>query len=62
MSKEETTTGIGRRPYTKPKLEEVKLVMEEAVLASCKAFTVIGPQDSGGTCGAGWGHCKNAGS
>jgi hypothetical protein len=52
-----------RRPYVKPKLEEVKLVADEAVLASCKSQNVSGPgEPSQGACGPPWGHCKSSGS
>ena len=30
-----------KRPYTKPKVEQVELIAEEAVLAGCKAATNI---------------------
>ena len=33
---EKIKTGTARRPYRRPQLEEVQLVVEEAVLQSCK--------------------------
>jgi hypothetical protein len=39
-----------RRPYTRPVIEEVKLVPEEAVLGSCKAPSLGG--------GPGTSNCK----
>jgi hypothetical protein len=50
-----------RQPYIKPKLEEVKLAVEEAVLQTCKTQTVVGPNPSG-ACGPPWGPCKHNGS
>lgn len=38
-----------RKPYTKPMVEGVYLLPDEAVLADCKAAGSSGP--SGGTCG-----------
>ena len=32
-----------KKPYSKPVLEQVKLVMEEAVLKGCKGHTGVGP-------------------
>jgi len=32
-----------RRPYQKPRVEQVELRPEEAVLGECKNFEVIGP-------------------
>ena len=37
-----------RRAYTKPCIEKVQLVLEEAVLAGCKA-EIISPGGPGGT-------------
>jgi len=36
-------SGDLRKPYVKPKIERVRLVPEEAVLAACKGFGGEGP-------------------
>jgi|GEM_PF-1869998 len=36
-----------RRPYSKPQLEQVRLVAEEAVLLNCKLAQGPGPFDPG---------------
>ena len=35
--------GAGRRPYEAPELRRVRLVPDEAVLASCKNTSTAGP-------------------
>ena len=38
--------GPGRKPYEKPKLSQVALRPEEAVLGNCKTMSVAGPAES----------------
>jgi hypothetical protein len=59
-AKKEKEPGADRRPYAKPKLEEVKLVAEEAVLKGCKSQVISGPGKP--SCGAPFAQCKGAGS
>ena len=52
-----------RRPYSKPQLEQVQLVVEEAVLQGCKTSASLGPHGHGTYCqnhGGQW--CHEAGS
>ena len=39
---EKTKAGTARRPYEPPQLEQVELVVEEAVLQSCKTNQIPG--------------------
>jgi len=39
-----------KRPYQKPQVEEVKLVVEEAVLQACKTAATTGPHGIGTFC------------
>jgi hypothetical protein len=45
-----TETKTIKRPYRKPRLEQVRLVVEEAVLMSCKSATSTGPHGGGTFC------------
>ncbi len=45
-----------RKPYHKPEIVEVELVLEQAVLAACRNPTLSGPELSGGCSTAG--QCK----
>ncbi len=57
--KKTTETEKSRRPYKRPKIEQVRLIAEEAVLGNCKTtggFT--GPKT---TC-TGQGTCSSVGS
>lgn len=38
--------GSGRKPYEKPKLSQVALRPEEAVLGNCKTMGVAGPAEA----------------
>ncbi len=49
----------GRKPYEKPKISEVALRPDEAVLGSCKTAVVAGPVEA--NCGA-LGGCFTIGS
>jgi hypothetical protein len=40
----------GRKPYEKPKLSQVALRPEEAVLGNCKSMSVAGPVEMAGGC------------
>jgi hypothetical protein len=50
----------GRKPYEKPKLSQVALRPEEAVLGNCKSMSVAGPVEM--DCGAIAGGCSTVGS
>ena len=52
MTKKSGEIRTHRRQYRKPQLEQVKLVLEEAVLQTCKTRTSAGPSMtcSVGTC------------
>jgi hypothetical protein len=50
---QESGTGNPRRRYRKPKLEQVNLVLEEAVLVTCKRGGIAGP--SANNCSPGQG-------
>jgi hypothetical protein len=43
---QETEAKTTRRPYSKPQLEQVRLVAEEAVLLNCKSSQGSGPAGS----------------
>jgi hypothetical protein len=43
-------TGEARRPYQTPELRRVRLVPDEAVLASCKNTRTAGPTGMAGKC------------
>jgi hypothetical protein len=51
-----TETKAFKRPYRKPRLEQVRLVAEEAVLMSCKSTTSTGPHGFGTFCRNPGGH------
>jgi hypothetical protein len=36
-----------RRPYSKPQVQRVELVPEEAVLGACKGYNIYGPGTPG---------------
>ena len=42
-----------KRPYCKPQIEKVQLVVEEAMLVACKTATSVGPDSN-----AGYPHCR----
>ena len=43
MTEQQATTKTARRPYQPPQLEQVQLVVEEAVLQMCKVPRKGGP-------------------
>jgi hypothetical protein len=51
MTKKSGEIRTHRRQYRKPQLEQVKLVLEEAVLQTCKTRTSFGPTST--TCSVG---------
>lgn len=60
MNDGDRATKTPRKPYSKPQLETVRLLPEEAVLQFCKTSGVVGPyggpnlcqNPSGNTCSA----------
>ncbi len=50
MSVESRTPAGARRPYEPPELRRVRLVPDEAVLASCKNNATSGPVSLAGKC------------
>jgi hypothetical protein len=50
----------GKRPYSKPKIQQVQLKPDEAVLGGCKTSTVAGPARI--TCDFGVGNCRALGT
>jgi len=48
--KQKTDTRTNKRPYRKPQLEQVRLVLEEAVLQGCKVAGGTGPATPGADC------------
>jgi hypothetical protein len=51
-----------RKPYVKPGMEKVRLVLDEAVLGFCKTATATGPNAGNITCDFGTAPCSTAGS
>jgi hypothetical protein len=43
VQKRKDETAEERRPYSKPRVQRVELVPEEAVLAACKGYDLSGP-------------------
>ncbi len=43
-NEKKTKTNALKRPYSKPQLEQVRLIAEEAVLTACKAVSDPAPQ------------------
>lgn len=58
MIEKEKLMRTNRRPYSKPEIEQVQLIPEEAVLTSCKTSTG-GPGRPGVGCAVAPKHCKN---
>ena len=58
MTKEKKTSTI-RKPYSKPQLERVQLIAEEAVLLACKTGNRVGPGVH--NCNPGSSDCHNQG-
>ncbi len=54
---ERRNTQKGKKPYLKPKIQQVQLKPEEAVLGGCKTETIAGPARI--TCGFGVGQCSS---
>lgn len=52
MTRDGRTGDAARRAYEAPRLQRVRLVPDEAVLASCKSTTTAGPAGPVGKCAA----------
>jgi hypothetical protein len=57
MTRKENEIKNKRQPYQKPQLEQVRLLVDEAVLTACKNPTSPGKNETAG-CRAGTNSCK----
>jgi hypothetical protein len=57
MTRKENEIKNTRQPYRKPQLEQVRLLVDEAILTACKNPATVGKNELG--CKPGTGKCKN---
>jgi len=62
MRCDETAPLTARRRYERPELKRVRLVPDEAVLASCKTNSIPGPSGPIGKCASNPAICSHNGS